>query len=251
MLCGKWILHSVWREANGVWCIAMLGAVVFLRRYKRNGFKRSPHGWPEWAKHWLFWLGAWSFATLNSSIFGFVCKSSAFNSRVLDAFFVLVPLSLGVFVVSFRSIVHQKEGYYYFFDARHNRSSKLQAEGGIFGPHSKRYNGLAKLVIALSAGAIAFLVNTLASNTSQRTGIIDAVRSTAPIVVGFFGFSIALLILFMAFQASWYEEYCHCEDHNSYNRWKYATCITLGWTGLVSFGVGFVWLAVNLFSPKR
>jgi hypothetical protein len=163
---------------------------------------------------------------------------------------VLAPLCTLTFLLAFRSVAYRKDGYYYFFDAKHNDSQKLKSENGDFGPHSQRYNDVAKLIVALSAGVIAFLVNTLANASVQQSDIVKATRAMAPIIVGFFGFSIALLILFMALQAYWYEEYCHTDNHSSYNRWKYATCVTLGWTGMLSFAVGVIWLAANLFPSK-
>jgi hypothetical protein len=170
-----------------------------------------------------------------------------FNHCVWNAFWILAPLGALAFTLAFRSVVHRKDGYYYFFDAKHNSSEKLQREGGDFGPHSERYSGLAKLIITLSTGSIAFLISTLANEKEPISPVMAALSSAAPIVVGFLGTSAALLVLFMSFQAVWYEEYCHHENHSTYNRWKYAICLTLGWTGLVSFGVGVFWLAANLF----
>ena len=42
----------------------------------------------------------------------------------------------------------------------------------------------------------------------------------------------------------------HSADHSTYKRWKYAFSTSLGWTGLLSFVLGFLWLARNLF-PTR
>ena len=68
----------------------------------------------------------------------------------------------------------------------------------------------------------------------------------APIVLGFFGTSIASLIMFMVLQSYFYEQYCHSPDHSTYTRWKYALSTTLGWTGLIALILGFGWLARNL-----
>jgi hypothetical protein len=212
-----------------------------------GGLEPVLQGRIHWTRHWLFLIALWSLITLNSTIYACAFRFLGFNNCAWNAFFVLVPLCTLAFLLAFRSVAYQKDGYYYFFDAKHNASSKLKNENGEFGPHSQRYNDIAKLLIALSAGIIAFLINTLANASGQQSEILKAMRSMAPIIVGFFGFSIALLILFMALQAYWYEEYCHSENHNSYNRWKYAICVTLGWTGLFSFGVGVIWLAANLF----
>ncbi len=239
---------ALWALPNVLLILAAVGTVTHLMKdngREQEARKRSPN--PKWTQHWLFWLAVWSFATTNSTLFAITFRSRSFNDSLWDTLFVLGPLGAGVFLVAFRSIVHAKEGYYYFFDPKHSNSQILQREGGEFGPHSKRYRDLAKLIVALSGGVIAFLVNTLANAGKPTTEIVRAIRITAPIVVGFFGFAIAFLVLFMALQAYWYEEYCSCEKHDSYNRWKYAICVTLGWTGLFSFGVGVFWLAANLF----
>jgi hypothetical protein len=170
-----------------------------------------------------------------------------FNHSIWHATWILALPSAVIFWLAFRSIVYKKDGYYYFFDARHNCSLKLQAEGGEFGPHSQRYTDFARLLIALSSGVIAFLVNTLANEKEPPSRILIAIESTTPIVIGFFGSSIALLIFFIGLQAFWYEEYCHSENHNTYNRWKYATIVWLGFTGLLAFAVGVVWFAGFLF----
>jgi hypothetical protein len=171
-----------------------------------------------------------------------------FNHSVWHALVVLAVPSAVVYALAFKSIVYKKDGYYHFFDPKHNTSAKLQAEGGEFGPHSQRYCDFAKLLIALSSGIIAFLVNTVANIKGSPSPIAAAIESTAPIVVGFFGSSIALLIFFMGLLAYWYEEYCHSWRHNTYSRWKYATIVWLGFTGVLAFVVGVVWFAGNLFS---
>jgi hypothetical protein len=167
-----------------------------------------------------------------------------FNQSVWNALWILALPSVAVFLFAFFSL---KKGFYYFFDPKHNSSPNLQLERGEFGPHSQRYNDLARLLIALSAGIIASLVNMLANEKDPPSRILNAIAATAPIIVGFFGLSMAMLILFMSLQAFWYEEYCHSPNHNTYVRWKYALCTSLGWTGLLAFAVGVIWFAQNLF----
>jgi hypothetical protein len=141
-----------------------------------------------------------------------------------------------------------KKDSYYFFDPKHNADQRLKDENGTFEPHATRYQDLAKLIIALSTAGIAFLISILASDKSSASEFGKTIRAVAPIVIGFFGACTALLIFFMLLQTYWYEEYCQSADHNTFVRWKYALNLTLGWGGLLSFILGFVWLAVNLFS---
>src|SRR5882672_11446806 len=162
-----------------------------------------------------------------------------FSGSVWHVLWILVPLGTAVFSMIFFGL----KGDYYFFDPKHNQDQRLKEEGGNYEPHAKRFQDLAKLAITLSAAAIAFLVSIIASDKpispkfSQRVGLV------APLVAGLFGSCIALLVLFLVVQAIWYEEYCHSADHNTYKRWKYALSTSLGYTGLLSFVLGFLWLA--------
>lgn len=142
----------------------------------------------------------------------------------------------------------KRQGFTSFvFDPKHNGDPKLQKEAGDFEPHCKRYQDLSKFAITLSGAAMAFLLSTLASDKPTPPPFTQKVRDASPIVFGFFGCCIAFLVFFMVLQTFWYEEYCHSPDHDTYTRWKYALNNTLAWTGLVSFALGFLWLAPNLF----
>jgi len=135
--------------------------------------------------------------------------------------------------------------WYFVFDPKHNPVPGLQAEKGTFEPHSARYQDLAKLVITLSVGAMAFLINTVAGlKPPTRTDIQSKVADVTPIAAGFFG--ISTWIAFILLQTIFYEAYCHSPNHDSYQAWKYVLCIVLGWTGLVAFICGFAWVAANV-----
>jgi len=171
-------------------------------------------------------------------------SAGTFSASLWHALWVLCPLAVVVFLVCFFSL---QKGSHYFFDPKHNVDPKLKAENGDYEPHSKRYQELAKLAITLSAAAIAFLISFVASDKPAASAFSQKVQSVAPIVCGFFGSCIATLVLFMVLQAIWYEQYCHSADHSTYKRWKYALSTSLGWTGLLAFVLGFLWLARNLF----
>ena len=87
-----------------------------------------------------------------------------------------------------------------FFDPKHNVDPRLK-DAGDYEPHSKRYQELAKLAITLSAAAIAFLISIVASDKPVAPAFALKVQLVAPIVCGFFGSSIALLVLFMVLQS--------------------------------------------------
>jgi len=166
-----------------------------------------------------------------------------FNGSIWHALWVLSPLGIVVYTVCFFSL---HKGSHYFFDPKHNVDARLK-DAGDYEPHSKRYQDLAKLAITLSGAAIGFLISILASDKPVASAFAQKVQFVAPIVSGFFGSCIALLVLFMVLQSVWYEQYCHSPDHSTYKRWKYALSTSLGWTGLLAFVLGFLWLARNLF----
>ena len=111
----------------------------------------------------------------------------------------------------------------------------------------QRYQDLAKLIITLSTGAIAFVIKTLISQKEPLSPMGARDVETAPIVSGVFGAAVSLLITFMVVQTVRYEEYSHSLRHNSYSAWKSCVSTSLGYTGLLSFVLGFGWLAHNLF----
>ncbi len=179
----------------------------------------------------------WRF--LNLSLQGFA--SMKFNSSMVNAFWVLLPTGGIFFIFAFWTM----KGPYYFFDPKHNTDPRLK-DAGDFETHSGRYQELAKLLVTLSGAAIAFLI-TMMVNEKAPTPFTQRLAAVAPIVVGYFGASIACLILFMLLQTYCYEQYCHSAIHDTYKRWKYALNISLCWTGLFAFVLGFAWLGFNLF----
>lgn len=171
---------------------------------------------------------------------------TTFNHHLWSAGVVLAPFLVAAFsyvLYTFKG----KNDWYHFFDSRHNASSTLKAEGGIFETHWTHYEGISKLSITLSAGAIAFIINALVNDATSKSNIGPRLLDVAPIVIGLFGASIFLLVCFLAWMAYWYEDYCHHPGHDSYGAWKYATTVSLGLNGFLAFIFAFGWLGVNLF----
>src|SRR5689334_15365808 len=108
--------------------------------------------------------------------------ASKFNSSIWNALWVLSPLGIAVFFVCFFSL---EKGSHYFFDPKHNVDKRLKDELGDYEPHSNRYQELAKLAITLSAAAIAFLINIVASEKPVLPAFSQRVQLVAPIVCGF------------------------------------------------------------------
>ncbi len=166
---------------------------------------------------------------------------NGFNASIWHALWLVLPLGIGIYFYFFLTLSHSS----YFFDPKHNGGEGFK-NAGDFEPHSKRYQELSKLTITLSAAAIAFIIGVLI-NDKLLSPFGQKLNSAAPVVVGFFGCCIALLLSFMLFQTVWYEEYCHSAGHETYTRGKYALSYAFAVTGLFSFIIGFIWLAANLF----
>lgn len=171
---------------------------------------------------------------------------ATFNHHLWSAGFVLAPFLLAAFAY----VLYQFKGrdnWYHLFDARHNDAHVLRAEGGIFETHWSHYEGIAKLSITLSAGAIAFMINALLNDATAKSNVGLHLLDVAPIVIGLFGSSIFLLVCFLTWMTYCYEDYCHQPRHDSYKAWKYAATVSLGLNGFLAFIFAFVWLGVNLF----
>jgi len=171
--------------------------------------------------------------------------NKSFNSSIWHAFWVLSVPGVGVFTWIIYKAVARKR-WFHFFDPKHNTDKRL-ADAGDFLPHWDHYEGLAKLSITLSAGAIAFLISTLVGQKDTPSDFARRIADVAPIVVGYFGAAIFFLILFLLWMTYCYEEYCHSPVHDTYRAWKYAITQSLGWIGFISFILGFGWIAANLF----
>jgi hypothetical protein len=169
-----------------------------------------------------------------------------FNTSIFNALYILAFPGCVAFGAVISQAQHQKQ-WHYFFDPKHNDSDSLKKEGGTFEVHWTHYQGLAKLCIALSSGALAFLINTLANQHQPLTDFNMKLTEVAPIVVGFFGSTVFFLILFQTWMAYCYEVYCHRERHDSYKAWMHGTTVSLGTMGFIAFILGFTWLGFNLF----
>lgn len=183
---------------------------------------------------------------------------TGFNHSVWNVLIALTPVWLLVVVKPIHSAIKRKDVIYHF-DPKYylagettvthlsGRGSARAGDEASFKDHSARYQDLGKLIVTLSAGAIAFLVNTLVNQKESMNQATHRVIDVCPIVVGFFGCSIAFIVIFSGLQANWYEEYCNSPLHDSYSAWKYDLSTGLGLGGAFAFLAGFGWLAANLF----
>jgi hypothetical protein len=110
---------------------------------------------------------------------------------------------------------------------------------GSFEPILARYTRLAELVIGLATSSIVLLAGS------------SVFRSAGKLPIGY-GSPLALLassvvfaVLFLAFCNYSYEEWQH---HGMYSHHRYRLNVALGFTALLVFAVGYVWLGFALVS---
>jgi hypothetical protein len=104
-----------------------------------------------------------------------------------------------------------------------------------FEPHLKRYQDLAKLILALSAATIAFLFNFLASIPDEpeaRGAYNRALEDASPFALGFLCLSVFYALSFIFWQTFQYETYEHSEEGETYTGNKYATTVAFGYSCL-------------------
>jgi hypothetical protein len=113
-----------------------------------------------------------------------------------------------------------------------------QGEKGAFDKLLSVYLRVAEVVVGLAAGSIVLLVG---SSALHQGGQLPW-RFASPLFL--LAISIIYGILFMVFLITDYEEYRHHPQQPCYNRFKYSRNQTLGYSGLLCFCVGYLWLAI-------
>ncbi len=110
---------------------------------------------------------------------------------------------------------------------------------GAFLPLFSIYLDLAKFVIGLASGSVAVLVGAA---TYRSTGPVGHLLESFASPLYLLAASIICGVLFMAFEATDYEEYRHKQGH--YTRLKYSRNLALGYGTLICFALGYAWLIV-------
>jgi hypothetical protein len=111
-----------------------------------------------------------------------------------------------------------------------------QGQSGAFDPILTRYIRLAEYVIGLSTGSIVLLVGSSALH--GQAGRLPWFYASPLLVLAF---SVIYAISFMVWLIFHYEEHQHGEPHT---RFAYCLSLTLGFSGLICFLLGYVWLIV-------
>jgi len=113
-----------------------------------------------------------------------------------------------------------------------------QGEKGSFEKLLPVYLRLAEFILGLAGGSIVLLVGSSAFHAAGRLPWVFA----SPLFT--LALSIIYGILFMVFLITDYEDYRHHPSSGSYTRFKYVRNRALGFSGLICFCVGYVWLIV-------
>lgn len=116
----------------------------------------------------------------------------------------------------------------------HNFNFEPPGEKGAFEKWLANYFYIAKIIIGLASGSIVLLVG---SASFRSTGLLPA-SFASPLCL--LGMSILYAVFFMVFEMLNYEDYRH--GTRPYSRFKYSRNLGLGFGGLVSFCVGYMWL---------
>ena len=100
-----------------------------------------------------------------------------------------------------------------------------------------RYSRLVEFIVGLATSTIVLLAG---SSIFRSAGKLPSAYGS-PLVL--LASSVICAVMFIALCNYHYEEYLH---HNNYNYWKYRLNIALGFSGLLCFAVGYLWLGFAL-----
>ncbi len=119
---------------------------------------------------------------------------------------------------------------------------------GGFETHIQRYQDLAKLLLTLAAGTVAFLVNFLAGIPIDGKRSVYSLRleHACPSSIILLGLSGACAILFLLSENYAYETYCHDEKRDTYTPAWYGFNLALGFSGFIFFLLAYAWLAYRI-----
>lgn len=123
-----------------------------------------------------------------------------------------------------------------FTIAREWEEYNLDPKGvpGAFEPFLAKYLRISEFIVGLAAGSIVLLVGSSALHSNG--GSLPTFYASPLFVLGW---SVLYGILFMVWLTYHYEEYQH---HGKHSRAAYTASVTIGFSALVCFVVGYAWL---------
>lgn len=111
---------------------------------------------------------------------------------------------------------------------------------GIFEASLARYTHLTEFIVGLAVGSIVLLAGSSIYHTSRRLPPLYG----PPLVL--LAMSVGLLVGFISFTTFFYEDWLYHPNNQTHRRYRLS--VALGFSGLLCFVAGYVWLAFALMA---
>jgi hypothetical protein len=154
-------------------------------------------------------------------------------NRVWD--FLLIPgvhgclAAVAIFIVAYGRVCSKIKPGSYTFEPR---------GPGSFEPSLNRYTRLTEFIVGLATGSIVLLAGSSVFHAQGRLPQLYG----APLVL--LAMSVVWLVIFIACTTYFYEDWLHHPHNHTHHRYRLS--VALGFSGLLCFGVGYVWLGFAL-----
>ncbi len=123
-------------------------------------------------------------------------------------------------------------------------SVEMEPRGaGSFESHFRNYFEVAKLILSLAVGSIVLLIGYLEFLTKEGSPRVAAIQAVLAPPLVLLACSVVFGAVFLGSLAERYESFTHGQP---YTRFRYSLNVALGFSCLVSFSLGYVWLALGL-----
>ncbi|HYL65230.1 MAG TPA: hypothetical protein VE077_21655 [Candidatus Methylomirabilis sp.] len=109
---------------------------------------------------------------------------------------------------------------------------------GSFEPTLVRYSRLTEFIVGLATGSIVLLAGTSMYRSNGRLPQLYG----SPLTL--LAMSVVWLVLFISCTTFFYEDWLHHPQNQTHRRYRLS--VAFGFSGLLSFAVGYVWLAFAL-----
>jgi hypothetical protein len=127
---------------------------------------------------------------------------------------------------------------FYFTKSKQTYSFDLEGKPGSFEPYMAKYLKMAEILIGLASGSIVLLVGSLSIRGQSGSLSPDYASS-----LFLFVFTVLYGLIYSVWIVRRYEDSQH---DGGLTRNSYALCETLGFSALLCFVGGYVWLIVSL-----
>lgn len=137
--------------------------------------------------------------------------------------------SLAIFILSYTKVCFTIKPGPYTFEAR---------GPGSFEPSLARYTGLAEFIVGIATGSIVLLAGSSVFHASGRLPQLYG----SPLEL--LAMSVVWFVLFISCVTFFYEDWQY--HPNIYTHHRYRLTVALGFSGLLCFAVGYIWLGFAL-----